>query len=328
MALATIDDDFGVRLPVAETLYERYQLERFAEWQAQDERTAAYRITADAVWLSQDAGIKIEQILAFLRRIGGENASPVVLRTLQAWGGRFGRVFVRPRLVLQTAAEATMQQLLHNAQIRACWARRWAPRPAWWKEANLEPSPPCSRAWASGPYPALGCARIPPARYIPGGWRAACPPTRPSRVLRQERPTPASCLGPGTAWRARRGRSNWQGRISEPGWSEVQGNRTRRPHAGAPRKRTIPSPQPRSDIAQGCHCRDTPHTRVWAGVTPARPLPWRARPGRAHLRRLDLVFVVMIVGFRRRLVAVATAVGADVPIQVQQPPQPTQRALS
>lgn len=152
VALATIDDDFGVRLPVAETLYERYQLERFAEWQAQDERTAAYRITADAVWLSQDAGIKIEQILAFLRRIGGENASPVVLRTLQAWGGRFGRVFVRPRLVLQTADEATMQQLLHNAQIRALLGEALGPTACLVEEANLEALTPLLKSLGIWPH--------------------------------------------------------------------------------------------------------------------------------------------------------------------------------
>ena len=135
---AEIGDDFGVRLPVAESLYERYQLERFAEWQAQDQETATYRITADAVWLSQDAGIKIEQILSFLRRIGGETASPVVLRTLQAWGGRFGRVFIHHRLVLQTADEATMQQLLHSAQIRALLGETLGPTACLVEEDNLE----------------------------------------------------------------------------------------------------------------------------------------------------------------------------------------------
>jgi hypothetical protein len=136
--VAEIADDFTVRLPVAETIYQRYQLERFAEWQGQDDETAVYRITADAVWLSQDAGIKIEQILGFLRRIGGEAASPVVLRTLQAWGGRFGRVFVRRRLVLQVADEATMQQLLHHAEIRPLLGEILGPTACLVEEAHVE----------------------------------------------------------------------------------------------------------------------------------------------------------------------------------------------
>ena len=78
MVLATVNDDFIMTIPLAGSLYDRYQLERFSEWQAQD-TVATYRITAESIWESQNAGIKIEQILAFLKvgrtRIGRPGGS-------------------------------------------------------------------------------------------------------------------------------------------------------------------------------------------------------------------------------------------------------------
>ncbi|HHX63687.1 MAG TPA: hypothetical protein GX702_02240 [Chloroflexi bacterium] len=124
---AEVRDDFRVVIPLQETIYDRYQLERFAEWQEQDDQKAVYSITAESVWKSQDARIKIEQILSFLRRISREQASPVVLRTLQAWGGRFGRVFIRRQVVLQTADEKTMQQIIQQPELRPLMGEALSP---------------------------------------------------------------------------------------------------------------------------------------------------------------------------------------------------------
>ena len=83
--LATIDEDFLVHIAVTNSLYERYQLERFAEWQAQDERTAHYHITVESLWGSHNAGVKIDQVLNFLKRVSKDRVPPVVARSLQAW---------------------------------------------------------------------------------------------------------------------------------------------------------------------------------------------------------------------------------------------------
>ena len=126
MVLATVNDDFTMTIPLVGSLYERYQLERFSEWQAQD-TVATYRITAESIWESQNAGIKIEQILAFLKRISQDQVAPVVARTLQAWGGRFGRVTLRRTVLLQTVDEHTMQQLTSRPEIRALLGRILSP---------------------------------------------------------------------------------------------------------------------------------------------------------------------------------------------------------
>jgi hypothetical protein len=114
---ATVGDDFAVILPLANTLYERYQLERLADWESQDARQAHYRITAEAIWRSQNAGIKMEQVLRFLERITDNQVPTVVRMTLQAWGGRFGRVFIRKQIVLQTADAATLAQMRAQPEV-------------------------------------------------------------------------------------------------------------------------------------------------------------------------------------------------------------------
>ncbi len=133
-----IGDDFTVTLPLAGTLYERYQLERFAEWQSQDAQSATYRITAESIWRGQNAGIKAEQIAQFLRRISQDRVAPTVQRALQAWGGRFGRVMMRRGVVLRTADEKTMQQIASHAELRALLGESLSPTACLVDERHVE----------------------------------------------------------------------------------------------------------------------------------------------------------------------------------------------
>jgi len=121
---ATVSDDFLVSIPVKSTMYERYQLERFAEWaadlhlrQAQD-ATATYRISEDSVWRGVSAGIKTAQMAKFLDRITHGQVAPAVLRSLRAWGGRFGRTTLRRTLLLRTPNQDTMRRIRAHPGVR------------------------------------------------------------------------------------------------------------------------------------------------------------------------------------------------------------------
>ena len=114
---ASIGDDFIITLPVQGTLYERYQLERLAEWLSQDE-LARYIITEESIWESISSGISIEQVLRFLGYISDGKVSPVVIRALHAWGGRFGRVTMQAAVILQVADEKLMAQLVEEPNVR------------------------------------------------------------------------------------------------------------------------------------------------------------------------------------------------------------------
>ena len=117
-ALATITDDLVITLPLHETLYERYQLERFARWESQD-TLATYRVTADSVWQGYNGGVEMAQVIKFLTRISGDRVPAAAMRTLLAWGGRMGRVSLREMLLLQTDDERTMKQITSRAELRA-----------------------------------------------------------------------------------------------------------------------------------------------------------------------------------------------------------------
>jgi len=114
---ATIDDDMVIAIPVAGTMYERYQLERFANWLGQD-GVARYAITEDSIWRSYNTGVKTDQIDHFLRRTTGDRIPDVLARNLLAWGGRFGRATMRHAVLLQTVDEATMKQIRSRPELR------------------------------------------------------------------------------------------------------------------------------------------------------------------------------------------------------------------
>jgi hypothetical protein len=134
---AVVTDDFRVRLSVENSQYERYQLERFALWEGQDNE-AVYRITPESVWHSQNADIKVEQILAFLTRISGDQVPQPVLLNLQAWGGRFGRVSIQRAAVLRAVDEPTMQQLRGHSELRALLGEQLTPTICLVEERHVE----------------------------------------------------------------------------------------------------------------------------------------------------------------------------------------------
>lgn len=113
---ATVSSQFLVTISRRESMYARYQLERFAERQSLGDEVV-YLITDDSIWRSQNAGIKVDQILGFLNRISGGQAAPRVMRTIRAWGGRFGRATLERMAILETVDVQTMRQIKANPQL-------------------------------------------------------------------------------------------------------------------------------------------------------------------------------------------------------------------
>lgn len=137
LPLATVGDDLVATISLVDSAYERYQLERFAEWEAQ-KTEATYRITPESVWRSQNADIKIEQILSFLKRITQDSLPPAVTRTLLAWRGRFGRACIRKTVLLQTVDERAMEQIRGQPELRALLGEELSPTKCLVEEEHLE----------------------------------------------------------------------------------------------------------------------------------------------------------------------------------------------
>jgi hypothetical protein len=136
-SIAMQDEDIRVTIPVAESLYERYQLERFAEWIGQDD-SAIYCLCAESVWRGQNAGIKVEGIQSFLQRISPQQVTAPIIRTLSTWGASYGRVSIRPALLLQTADAQTMQKIREDAELQSLLGDSLGPTLCSVPESNLD----------------------------------------------------------------------------------------------------------------------------------------------------------------------------------------------
>lgn len=135
---AQIGEELTLTIPLANTLYERYQLERLAEWRATTETHAVYQLTPASIWRSQAAGIKMEQVLGFLRRISRGRVPPAAAQTLQTWGEWFRRVALRRATLLQTADAGTMDQLWAQPELRALLGERISPTMCLIAEEHVE----------------------------------------------------------------------------------------------------------------------------------------------------------------------------------------------
>jgi hypothetical protein len=124
--LARIAADGAINVALTQSSYERYQLERIAEWQGQDE-VASYRLTESSVWGGDNAGISVPQIAAFLRRITGGAVPAGLQLTLQAWEARFGRATLRQAVLLEFADEETAREALGDKQIAPLIAQALTP---------------------------------------------------------------------------------------------------------------------------------------------------------------------------------------------------------
>ena len=81
----TVLADLHVMVPREASWYDRFLLERVAEWIAEKDGTARYRLDAGSVQAYLASGATLQQILAFLRRASGNRVPPAVVRSLQDW---------------------------------------------------------------------------------------------------------------------------------------------------------------------------------------------------------------------------------------------------
>ena len=80
-----VQDDLQVVVPAGASWYDRFLLERFAEWIEERDGAARYRLRARSVRACLSGGVTVQQVLAFLRRVSGGRLPPGVVRALQSW---------------------------------------------------------------------------------------------------------------------------------------------------------------------------------------------------------------------------------------------------
>ena len=113
-----VQPDFTIIAPAGGSLYDRFQLERVAAWQSSGD-SYVYRITRDSLARGLRQGIKIEMILAFLKRVSGGKVPKNVVSALRNWGKRRGQIRLRRVLLLEVESEPIMEELSTSPQTRA-----------------------------------------------------------------------------------------------------------------------------------------------------------------------------------------------------------------
>ena len=118
IAPIVVQPDFTIIAPAGGSLYDRFQLERVAAWQSSGE-SYVYRLTRGSLTRGVRQGIKIEMVLAFLKRVSGGKVPKNVVSALRNWDKRRGQIRVRRALLLQVESELTMEELSTSPQTRA-----------------------------------------------------------------------------------------------------------------------------------------------------------------------------------------------------------------
>jgi hypothetical protein len=85
----TVGSDFVVGLPAPVSLYVRFQVERFADLEQAE--PCRYRLTARGLSRALARGVRVEQVLAFLKRASQRPVPAGVVGQLQQWAKRGGR---------------------------------------------------------------------------------------------------------------------------------------------------------------------------------------------------------------------------------------------
>ncbi len=127
MPAFVVGEDFTVRVAPHASLYERFQLARFAELVRQEEATAVvYRLSPDGVKMLARQGVRVEQLTRFLTRTSGGRVPRKVLETLRRWH-QGPRARLERMLVLRLANAGQLAQLRRDPVARALLGEQISP---------------------------------------------------------------------------------------------------------------------------------------------------------------------------------------------------------
>jgi hypothetical protein len=115
--LLRVSSDFYARVSEQGSLYDRFQLARFAELEQREKDRAVYRITQASINRALKNGVAAEQITAFLAR-ATDNQTPLkVVETILAWGSRQNTVRLEQATLLHLKHESMLAELRQHPAL-------------------------------------------------------------------------------------------------------------------------------------------------------------------------------------------------------------------
>jgi hypothetical protein len=115
--LLRVDANFYAYVPTRVSLYDRFQLARFAELEGREKERTIYRITQASINRALKNGVAAEQITAFLAR-ATDNQTPLkVVETVLAWGTRQNMVRLEQVTLLRLRDESLLAELRRHPHL-------------------------------------------------------------------------------------------------------------------------------------------------------------------------------------------------------------------
>ncbi|MGD8791797.1 MAG: helicase-associated domain-containing protein [Anaerolineae bacterium] len=138
-----VHPDRRIEVPPPASLYTCFQLERFAQPRALPAlprgtgETRYYHLTVEALGRALERGIRVEQVLAFLKQASGDRLPAAVADQLGLWAGRYGQVHLGEVILLTTRSEKALQELATLPETRNLIARKLSPTTALVRKQDL-----------------------------------------------------------------------------------------------------------------------------------------------------------------------------------------------
>jgi len=115
--LLRVDANFQAYVPTRASLYDRFQLARFATLQEREKERAVYQISQASVSRALKNGVAAEQITAFLAR-ATDNGTPLkVVETILAWGTRQNTARLEQATLLRLSHESLLAELRQHPRL-------------------------------------------------------------------------------------------------------------------------------------------------------------------------------------------------------------------
>ncbi len=134
----TVDDDCTVHVPVNASLYDRFQLARFADLVQRGADGITYRISPASLARARRQGISAEQVSSFLARVTGQPLPSKAAEAMQRWHKRGGAIRLERGVILRVDSPETLAALRRQPALAALLGEVLGPQAVLVPQANIQ----------------------------------------------------------------------------------------------------------------------------------------------------------------------------------------------
>lgn len=122
-----VNAQFYVTVPAGASLYDRFQLARFAALDRREAKRTVYRISQASVGRAIRNGVTADQITAFLARATNNQTPLKVVETIRAWAARRGTVHLEQATILYVKEADQIEQLRQHPPLASLLGEQIGP---------------------------------------------------------------------------------------------------------------------------------------------------------------------------------------------------------